>query len=411
MNRKTVALSFLLSGLVLTLGCSRPSASPLPLVQPPGATQPRAPGQRPAPALPDLTWAGRDLQIHSVEYASNGHLEVAHATILLRDGSPRSESLKLACQAVEGALRERPSLSQVDLSVYRADTFLGFGGPPPLLTASVPRSRAREFLQDPVAFERCWSGGDAPAPPTPPAAGATEARESRPVFTGPIDVLERHRRHQLQPDSRPAAAEGLFFHGSPDRRRAALTFDDSPHPLFETLLLDTLKRQGVHATFFCIGRNARVYPFLIRDMVEGGHEVANHTYHHLRLPGLPDAVIHSEIDRASQTLERISGAPITLFRPPGGDYSPAVLDAARTAHLVTTFWTDDPGDFDNVGEELVESRLLRAIRPGGIVLLHDNVLDTIRILPRFLETAQRNGYSFSTAGELLGESAPSSRKP
>ncbi|MBX3170973.1 MAG: polysaccharide deacetylase family protein [Candidatus Eremiobacteraeota bacterium] len=367
-----------------------------PLVVPPGAFQPRAPGYQPAPAAPSLRWQPRPHQIHSVEYAGNGHLEVAHALILADPGSDEEFLLGLAGQAVRGALAQRSSLDQVDVSVYHRATYLGFGGPPPVLTASVPRARLPEFEREGLNFERLWNGARAPLHTA--HRPESEVREGQIVFHGSQSQLENHQRRQQE---QYGEQDGLFFRGSPRRSRLALTFDDSPHPMYATLLLDTLARAGVQATFFCIGRNARVYPYLISDMVEGGHEVANHTYHHLRLPDLPRAEVFHELKLANTVLEGISGRPVRLFRPPGGDYSPQTLDIARSLGLVTTFWTDDPGDFNNPGEAILQDRLLDHLRPGGIVLLHDNVQETIDILPAFLELARRQGFRLGTASQLL----------
>lgn len=378
--------------LALPLG-----AKPMTPVVPPGAVQPRAPGYQPAPAVPTLQWEPRPHQIHRVQYAGNGHIEVAHALILADPGSDEQFLLGLTRQAVQGALRQRPSLDQVDVSVYHRATYMSFGGPAPILTASVPRGRLAEFEQDGLNFERLWSHSRARIHPTH-RSGDSEAVEGDIVFHGSEQQLEVDR---LRQQDQYGAQDGLFFRGNPRHLRIALTFDDSPHPMYETLLLDTLARSGVHATFFCIGRNARVYPYLISDMVEGGHEVANHTYHHLRLPGLPRSVVHEELALARMVLEGISGKTVRLFRPPGGDYSPETLDVARGMGLVTTFWTDDPGDFNNPGEAIIENRLLDHLRPGGIVLLHDNVQETIDILPAFLELARKQGFRLVTASELL----------
>lgn len=69
--------------------------------------------------------------------------------------------------------------------------------------------------------------------------------------------------------------------------------------------------------------------------------------------------------------------------------------------MTVVFWTDDPGDFDNIGQGPLEARLLRRLRPGGIVLLHDNVLQTIAVLPRFLALAGQQGYRLGTVGGLV----------
>ncbi|MBS2039081.1 polysaccharide deacetylase family protein [bacterium] len=371
------------------------AARPMTPVVPPGAVQPRAPGYQAAPKVATLQWEPRPHQIRRVEYAGNGHIEVAHALVLVEKGADQQELLGLVRQSVQGALRERSSLSQVDVSVYHAGTYLSFGGPPPMMTASVPRSRLQEFLDEGMNFERLWYGG---APLHPTVRAEATVGEGQIVFHGSDQQLAKHQVRQREQFGQ---SDGLFFRGNPHHLRVALTFDDSPHPMYETLLLDTLARAQVHATFFCIGRNARVYPFFIADMVEGGHEIANHTFHHLRLPGLPRAEARQEMELANSVLEEVSGRPVRLFRPPGGDYSPETLDLARSLGMVTTFWTDDPGDFNNPGESTIEGRLLDQLRPGGIVLLHDNVQETIDILPAFLEVAKIQGYRVDTASQLM----------
>jgi len=371
------------------------AAKPLTPLVPPGTFQPVVRGYR-SVAAATLEWEPRPHEIIRVEYASNGHIEVAHALILVDPKSPDDLLLGIAGQAIRGALQQRPSLHQVDVSVYRGDTYHGFGGAAPLLTASVPRARLGEFLHDGLEFERMWLGSQARM--HPPPRQSEEVGEGKIVFHGSPAQLTSHQQIQQE---QFGEQEGMLFRGNPRSNRVALTFDDSPHPLYETLLLDTLARARVHATFFCIGRNARVYPYLISDIVEGGHELGNHTYHHIRLPGLPRREVEKELSLATTVLSGISGRPVRLFRPPGGDYSRETLQVARAQGLTTTFWTDDPGDFNNPGEGIIEDRLREQLRPGGIVLLHDNVQETIDILPAFLELAARQGFRLTTVSELV----------
>jgi peptidoglycan-N-acetylglucosamine deacetylase len=139
-------------------------------------------------------------------------------------------------------------------------------------------------------------------------------------------------------------------------------------------------------------------------MIEQGHEIGNHTYHHVRLPQLSDGEVRDELEQANTTLEGMTGKPLRFFRPPGGDYSPATLRISKALGLTTAFWTDDPGDFDNLGDVVLEARLLRKLRPGGIVLLHDNVIDTIQVLPAFLKAANLRGINLETLGVLAKSS-------
>ena len=107
-----------------------------------------------------------------------------------------------------------------------------------------------------------------------------------------------------------------------------------------------------------------------------------------------------ELQQCNQVLSAITGKAVKYFRPPGGRYSPETLAVARSLGLTTAFWTDDPADFDNPGQTILESRLARKLRAGGIVLLHDNVLESLRVLPRFIVVAAGQRIKLETVTEL-----------
>ena len=386
---------------------------PLPLVQPgsypgvplPGEVQPLAPGERAAPGLPQLTLSPPMPQVHKVQYASNGTLEAAHATLLIPGEEASFErAFVLAREAVRRSYAARDTLGDVAASVYLAGSYAGFGGPPPLLTVSVPRARLGEFVslgpREAGGYDRLWQD---PGMPTPPARTPSRELERVPVFTGTPEGLARQRVQQLASQLLGGPRGGLFFHGSSRLSAAALSFDDAPHPIYAPLLLDSLRRADVRATFFCIGRNARAYPYFVRDVHAAGHEVGNHTYHHVRLTDLPEGEVRDELVSCSRVLTGITGQPVAYFRPPGGRYSPLTLRVAESLGLTTTFWTDDPADFDNVGQSVLAYRLSRRLRDGGIVLLHDNVLQSVMVLPRFLAYARQRGVHLETVGRLAAE--------
>lgn len=374
----------------------------LPTVQPPGANQPIAPGYRDPLPLPQLELGIPE--VRKLEYASNGFIEVAHAVILQPTGKAGTQlDLSLAQATVAAAFKARASFNEVDVSVYNASGYDGFGGPAPRLTASVPRTRLEEFLRlEPGgvgAYDRLWIN-----PNLTPQWARRKPQEDygmkAPVYYGPPTELRGQQVKQLAAQLSGGVRGGLYFHGNPSVARAALSFDDAPHPLFEPLLLDTLRRSNVKATFFCIGRNAVAYPYFVRDMVEAGHEIGNHTFHHVRLPPLPNGDVRDELEACNRVLQGITGQPVRYFRPPGGDYSSATLRIASSLGLTTTFWTDDPADFDNPGDAVLESRLTRKLRAGGIVLLHDNVLQSIQVLPAFLSVAKKRQIALTTVGKL-----------
>ncbi|WP_245557733.1 polysaccharide deacetylase family protein [Deinococcus apachensis] len=382
---------------------SRP-LSPQTIPALPGQVQPVAPGTRPAPSIPTLTLTPPVPQVDRVEVLGNGFIEVAHAVLLVtpaEQGGVRS----LAAQVTRRMFAARPGLAEVDLSVYDRGSYAGFGGPLPLMTASVPRGRLNDFLNWTATgafYERVWvNAGNLPAYRAP-----DRIREVGPTLqpspTPGSPVAQNRASIRITTAQVVGGLHGgLLYRGKRGTAPvAALTFDDAPHPLYEPLLLDLLRRSGVRATFFVIGRNAQAYPYFVRDMVAGGHEVGNHTYHHVRLPPLPLADAFQEMRLASETIRALTGQPVRYFRPPGGEYTPETLRAAESLGLTTVFWTDDPGDFTNPGDATLESRLKRGLRPGGIVLLHDNAPEMLDVLRGFLRVARQEDVRLTTVGGL-----------
>jgi peptidoglycan/xylan/chitin deacetylase (PgdA/CDA1 family) len=399
-------LVLLLLGL---LGCWRSpaEAEPLPKVQgaPLGEAQPVAPGFRPAPPLPQIQLNPPLPGLRRLVYLSNGHIEAAHGLLLV----PQSERqptrlLSLAQQLVQRAFAARSSLAVVDVSLYQAEGYAGFGGPLPLLTASVPKARLEEFLRlRPEAlglYDHLWLN---PSEPLPPTRRPSRLAETVPTYEGSLQELQDQQALQETHQQKgPLRSSGLYYHGPPGSSKVALTFDDAVHPMYAPLLLEALGRAGVKATFFLIGRNAEAYPYFVRDLAQAGHELANHTYHHVRLVGLPEEVVRDELTRTNQLIERLTGQKVRFFRPPGGRYNAQVLRVARELGLTTAFWTDDPADFNNPGSAVIASRTLRYLRRGGIVLLHDNAQETLPVLEEIAQKARARGLTLTTLSDQAG---------
>lgn len=308
---------------------------------------------------------------------------------------PAERLLETAQKGVRQAFEEKRNLTEVDISLYPAP-YQGPEGPLPLLTASVPKDRLEDFLKAGLKYERLWLNPS----PGPPNRKPDLEPEAGLVFQGSKPLLVREQVEQTLA-SRAGPRGGVIYHGDPATNRVALTFDDAPHPLFTPLLLDTLARLHLKATFFVIGHNAVAYPYFVRDLVKAGHELGNHTFHHLRLPKLPPEQIREKITACSEVLLALTGERVRYFRPPGGRYSREVLHIARELGLTTVFWTDDPGDYQNLPEPTLKARLFRHLRPGGIILLHDNVVGTLDILPSLGQLAQTRGLSLGTVSHLV----------
>ena len=401
---KSVPLHFI---WLLLCGLALAQQTSVPLVRSgneiPGAVQPRAAGQRNPVPLRRLLLNSAIPEIKKIEFASNGFIEVAHALILMpRKAETTVRDLDFAQTAVNRAFSERPGLSEVDFSVFVAESYAGAGGPLPRLTGSILKGHLGRFrvleVETLYKEDRVWVNRRAS---NQPVRETSTDSESVPLFSGEEKDLREQQKKQLGTPSDDKTPGALIYNGNPKSPVAAMTFDDAPHPLFTPLLLDILRRTDVKATFFCVGRNAEAYPYFVRDMMREGHEIANHTYHHVRLHTLSAAEVKDELEHGERVLESITGTPSKYFRPPGGRYSKQTLDIAWELGFTTVFWTDDPSDFDNLGEKTLMAKLARRLRYGGIVLLHDNVLQSIEVLPTFLQVAANRGIHLGTVTALI----------
>lgn len=373
--------------------------APIPKIGAPGQVQPVAPGTKPAPVLPTLVLTPAMPEVRKVETITSGTFSGAHALILVPGQEVTAENVRtLALEAALRSYQAKPDLSEVDVSVYRAETYRGFGGPLPILTLSVPRERLEQFPAEWQAgtYDRTWT---APNMQTPePELTPIEELERIPVFVGSDVERLKQQVGQSLGILHGGTRGGVIYRGNSQNKQVALTVDDVPHPMYFPLMLDVLRREKAHATFFIIGRNAEAYPYFVKDMVKDGHELGNHTFHHVRLPHLTDAQITKELQSTNELLTKLTGQTVHYFRPPGGEFSPRVLKIAESLGLTAVFWTDDPGDFQNPGVATVEARFARHLRSGGIILLHDNAPDGLMALPELMKVAHERGFSVDTVG-------------
>lgn len=206
---------------------------------------------------------------------------------------------------------------------------------------------------------------------------------------------------QQRPARKDAGSGDKLYWGNRGRKEIALTFDDGPHPQYVPTILRILAQHHARATFFVIGEMAEKYPEMVLAEAAAGHQVSNHTFHHARLNQVIPEMAGPEIEACDVMLERILKRPSDrYFRPPGGEISENVVSTCRRLGKTPVMYTNDPQDFKNVGEKVLLERLLKRIAPGGIILLHDNVKQTIRILPALLNALDERGYRCVTISQL-----------
>jgi peptidoglycan-N-acetylglucosamine deacetylase len=177
-----------------------------------------------------------------------------------------------------------------------------------------------------------------------------------------------------------------------------LTFDDGPHPDTTPALLEMLAERQMHATFFLVGFNCKRYPHLVTRIVDGGHTIGNHTYHHLMLPLLPDGVIKSEIAGTNRLIEDIAGVTPHVFRPPFGIMDHRAARCVQSEEMTTIYWGSAPEDWDVPGSRRVIRRVMWKIADGTLIVLHEGAHvaeQTIVAATEIISRTRSLGYQFS----------------
>ena len=179
-------------------------------------------------------------------------------------------------------------------------------------------------------------------------------------------------------------------------RVIALTFDDGPSPDWTPLVLGILRQFGVKATFCTVGYNERRHPELVRQEVAEGNTMCNHTSHHAMLDRLPPEQVTSEITDNAADLRAITGQDVQFVRAPGGRLTPQVIDVAHRHGERVLGWNVDPHDYLRPPPEVIRDRILGAVKPGSVVILHDGGgvrANTVAMLPELLLRLIAAGYA------------------
>ena len=183
---------------------------------------------------------------------------------------------------------------------------------------------------------------------------------------------------------------------------ASITFDcawgadDIPE------ILATLKEADIKATFFIVGQWAEKYPEAVKMMAQDGHDIANHSYSHLRMGSLDRAKISSEIKQCNKSLELLSGVKCDLFRAPYGDYNNSLIVEARQQGYYTIQWDVDSLDWKpGISQEEILQRIKTKIKPGSIILFHNDTPHTAKLLPEIISELKAKGYGFIPVSKLI----------
>ena len=208
-----------------------------------------------------------------------------------------------------------------------------------------------------------------------------------------------------------ASAEELkkydaYYVGDSGEKVIYLTFDAGYENGNTAPILDALKKHNAPATFFVVGHYLESAPDLVKRMVEEGHTVGNHTYHHLDMSKISDkASFQKEMDDVASLYEEITGGKLAMYyRPPQGKYSAENLAMAKELGYRTFFWSLAYVDWiqdDQPSREEAFAKMTERIHPGAIVLLHSTSKTNGEILDELLTKWEEMGYTFKPLSDLV----------
>ncbi len=197
-----------------------------------------------------------------------------------------------------------------------------------------------------------------------------------------------------------------------------LTFDDGPDERVTPELLDVLSAHGASSTFFVLLNQCRAYPSQLSALVADGHEVALHGVDHRRITSMTGSDAERYLADARAELEDLVHRKVELYRPPYGSQTIESFRAARRAGLQVVVWSDDAEDWVDRPATVVADNGLRALTPGGILLLHERLepdlprdapvtsFDRCDMVRTVLRGCAERGLVPTTVGTALSDHGP-----
>jgi peptidoglycan/xylan/chitin deacetylase (PgdA/CDA1 family) len=201
--------------------------------------------------------------------------------------------------------------------------------------------------------------------------------------------------------------------GPADRAAVALTFHGQGDPALAERVLGALESAGARGTVLAVGSWLAEQPALARRILAGGHELGNHTQHHLDLAALAEADAYAEIRQCADVLHGLTGSIGTWFRPSQTWHATATIRAlaGRAGYPTCLSYDVDPLDYTEPGAEAVAGNTLNSVHNGAIVSLHLGHDGTLAALPAILAGLGRLGLRAVTVTELLRGASPLRSRP
>lgn len=244
-----------------------------------------------------------------------------------------------------------------------------------------------------------------PGPAPAPAGKQQQTAAASPAEASPAEALPS-RAEQEAAVARFSKLGRPIYCGGRQKPWVAFTFDDGPGPYTERVLA-LLNSQHVRRTFFINGKNVASYKSALAHEAKTRSAVGNHTWSHTLLTSLSAGEQKQEILSSSRAIERVTDRPALLMRPPYGARDAATDRIVRRHGMLTILWDIDSEDALGANYKKIARNVKRGLRPGSIILLHENRGQTLRALKyTILPALKKSNVTPVTVPEMLAGNPP-----
>lgn len=191
--------------------------------------------------------------------------------------------------------------------------------------------------------------------------------------------------------------------GNKDSKKIYLTFDEGYEAGYTSEILKVLKENEVPAAFFITAHYLNTQPELVKQMIDEGHVVGNHTVNHKSMPDLTDEQIEKEILLLHQTIYEKFNYEMKHIRPPMGEFSERTLIATNNLGYQTVMWSFAYKDWEEnnqPSEQEAIKKIVENFHSGEIMLLHGNSKTNTNILGEIIKEAKKQGYEFKSLNDF-----------
>lgn len=191
--------------------------------------------------------------------------------------------------------------------------------------------------------------------------------------------------------------------GNKEKKYLYLTFDEGYEAGYTPQILETLKQNNVKATFFITAHYINTEPDLVKQMIDQGHIVGNHTVNHKSMPELSKEQIQTEVMDLHEVMKEKYQYEMKYIRPPKGEYSERTLQETKELGYKTVMWSFAYQDWDEKKQPdlaAAKKKILDNLHPGEIMLLHGNSKTNTDLLGEMIQEAKKMGYEFKSLDEF-----------